>query len=317
MDIIKLSKKVANKVNFIYTQVSAEVNALIERITHSKQFIQKIDQTKSFPQEPRRISVAITHYERPEILAVALKNIFKDERVSEIVILDDGSSLSSVSYCIKNLKDFKVKVKFFRRAENLGPFATKIQACSLCSNAWCILLDSDNTIFDSYLDAIFSLETWDQETIYCPGFAFPNFDFRVYGDSLFDFNDICNLQKTTDASRFNPFINDCNYFLNVKEFTEVLEPYIKIKPQAADTILLNYLWLSDGKKLRVLPNASYYHRVHPKSNWILSPDTHAGFYKLISKFEKEERATLENLLLLDFENLSKTDQKIEHIPLDI
>ncbi|RCJ40835.1 hypothetical protein A6770_37310 [Nostoc minutum NIES-26] len=314
-NLINITQKIINK---LYITLYRFINNKIESILYSKEFIQKFDRIKFFPQETRKISIAITHYERPELVVVTLKNIFRDERVSEIVILDDGSSLTSVFECIANLKDFKAKVKLFRRKENLGMLATKIQACSLCSNPWCILLDSDNTIFNSYLNAIFSLETWDKNIIYCPGYAFPNYDFRSYGNTEFDFEKICNFQnknKILNNFIFSCFISGGNYFLNVKAFTNILNPYIKFKLYAADQIFANYIWLSNGNKLKLLPSASYYHRVHSNSTWILNSNRgHVEYNRVAKKFEEEQPATLENLLL-EFENVAAIGQEIEHIPL--
>jgi glycosyltransferase involved in cell wall biosynthesis len=298
------------KIGTIYRKL---IHSVIDPIVYSGKYIKWVDRVRRFPSERRRISVAITHYERPKLLPVVLKNIFYDERVSEIVVLDDGSSPGSLSKCIENLKSFKTKVKLFRRRENLGAFATKVQACSLCSNSWCILLDSDNTIFTSYVDAIFKLQSWEEDIIYCPGYAFPHFDFRCYGNAIFDFEDICILQK---QNRLNgPFINDGNYFLNINEFTKALKSYKKFRVGAADVAFANYIWLSSGNRLRILRDASYYHRVHAKSNWILNADTGYYFLKLImTGFENEMRATLENLLP-DFQSGVKINQDIENIPL--
>ena len=320
-DSIQMCAKLINKIRIklIETPIYEFISSPVERILYSKQFIRRFDSIKSFPQEKRRISVAITHYERPELLIVTLKNIFRDERVSEIVILDDGSSLESFLKCTYYLKDFRDKVRLFRRDVNLGPFATKIQVSSLCSNSWCILLDSDNTIFDCYLNSIFNLKIWNEDIIYCPEYAFPHYNFKNFKNSIFDFNTVCNLQKKhqvfKDNYMFICLMNDGNCFLNNKVFTTVLKPYLELRPYAIDSILPNYIWLSNDKKIKVLEGAFYYHRIHPKSNWILNVEKGVIEYAIvIKKFEEEQRATVENLLL-DFESIDAISQKIEHIPL--
>ncbi len=316
-----MGTKLINKIRIklIDTPLYEFIYSPVERILYSKQFIRRFDPIKSFYQEKRRISVAITHYERPELVIVTLKNIFRDERVSEIVILDDGSSLESFLKCANNLKDFRSKVRLFRRDKNLGPFATKIQVCSLCSNSWCILLDSDNTIFDSYLNAIFSLDIWDENIIYCPSYAFPHYNFKSYENLIFDFAKICSLEKNsklvTGNFIFSCFINGGNYFLNNKVFTNVLKPYLQLRPYATDSILPNYIWLSNDKKIKVLPGAFYYHRIHGKSNWILNAEKGFIEYGIVgNKFEAGQRANLENLLL-DFKSVDAINHNIEYIPL--
>ncbi|QIR40495.1 glycosyltransferase family 2 protein [Tolypothrix sp. PCC 7910] len=215
----------------------------------------------------KTISVAIPHYQRGKKIHVTLKNILKDSRINEIVILDDGSSKEEFHELLKNLSRFNSKIKLFRREKNIGPFRTKIQAVSLCSNEWVILLDSDNSIFRKYIDAIFKLSTWDQNTIYCPDFAYPNFDFRGLSGKVIDFEK----SSSFDFQKFAPFMNDGNYFLHKENFLNTLLPYKNFKA-LADVIFANYIWLSHGNKLEILTNAPYFHRVHPGSIWLNTAD---------------------------------------------
>jgi glycosyltransferase involved in cell wall biosynthesis len=211
----------------------------------------------------RSISVAIPHYQRGKKIHVTLKNILKDKRIKEIVILDDGSSREEFQNLVDNLSQFSGKIKLFRREENLGILRTKIQVVSLCTNEWVILLDSDNSIFSQYLNAIFRLPKWNENTIYCPDFAYPNFDFRALSGEIMDFQKFSNL----DVQRSGAFMNDGNYFFNKINFLNALLPYSDFKA-LADVIFANYIWLSQGNKLEVLHNAPYFHRVHPGSIWV-------------------------------------------------
>lgn len=241
------------------------------------------------------ISVAIPHYQRGKKIHLALKNILKDTRVNEIVILDDGSSIEEFKELVKNLSRFSEKIKLYRREKNLGPFRTKIQAVSLCSNEWLILLDSDNSIFKKYIDTIFQLPTWHKETIYCPDFAYPNFDFRALGGEVIDFEASSNF----DFERFAPFMNDGNYFLHKESFCNTLLPYKDFKA-LADVIFANYIWLSHGNKLEVLHNAPYFHRVHPGSIWLNTADESSKNAALIAgllvKGIKADKENLSELL---------------------
>jgi hypothetical protein len=114
---------------------------------------------------------------------------------------------------------------------------------------------------------------------------------------------------------FSCLMNGGNYFLNTKTFTTILQPYSILRPYAADSLLKNYIWLSHGNKLKVLSNASYYHRIHSKSNWILNRKKGLVSYLwLANKFQVKQPATLENLLL-QFENIVGLSREIKHIPL--
>ena len=115
------------------------------------------------------------------------------------------------------------------------------------------MLDYDNTILQDYLNTFFNLPSWENNSIYCSDFAFPNFSFEDYGGKKIDFATTLELLKTGD---FIPaFFNDGNYLVNRKEFVECLEPYWNVYAQA-DVIYANYVWLFKGNKLTVIHRAT-------------------------------------------------------------
>ena len=215
--------------------------------------------------ESRTISVAIPHYNGSRMAHVSLFNILNDPRISEIVFLDDGSKPEEFNKLKTKLKPFSQKVKLFRRDVNWGPFANKIQAVELCTSDWVILLDYDNTLLPEYLETIFNLPEWKKSTIYCPGYAYPFFDFREsLGEKDIDLN---TTSAMINSGVFNrPFFNDGNYFLHRDSYIQYLKPFWNYSV-IADVIFANYLWLSSQKTLKVLRNARYIHRVHDKSTW--------------------------------------------------
>ena len=240
--------------------------------------------------DPRKISIAITTYKREKIIHKALKNIIYDDRVSEIIILDDGSpreSFDEMSRVIETIGCKKVIVK--RRDNNLGVLPTKIEAISLCSNKWVILLDSDNTIMPSYIDAIYSMDVWDDKTIYSPAFAYPLLDFRGIGGRALDFSSTRDLLiKSTDTAE--KFLNDCNFFINKDRFLKAMDKYKHSNVFAADSVFMNYIWLTLGNFLFILPKAKYIHRIHNKSIWVESRiDSGRLFESIRMKFLLNER----------------------------
>ena len=55
----------------------------------------------------------------------------------------------------------------------------------------------------------------------------------------------------------------------------------------ADVMLVNYHWLSRGGVLKVLPETSYYHRVHKGSFWNLTQgESRKRVGDLFARFEK-------------------------------
>ena len=268
--------------------------------------------------EARKISVAIPHYNRSDIILVTLHNIFQDDRVSEIVILDDGSSDEVFNELKVILEPYRSKVKLFRRNVNLGAFPTKVQVCSLCSNDWAILLDSDNTIYENYLEHVFSLY-WDDKSIYCPSCAFPYFDYRIFNGLNFKLDVIKNLKtlKLQDSSNLFPtFINTGNYFLNTKVFSGIMTPYLDFQVHAADVIFANYIWLSSGNNLSVMPDTSYYHRVHARSTWRkTSADSFPVAVALLERFNQEEKASHDVLSKILNRNATLSSNLLDLIPM--
>ncbi len=269
-------------------------------------FIKYIDSQPNF-QTSRKISVAIPHYQRGKKIHVTLKNILKDERIDEIVILDDGSSQEEFNFLSKNLSRFSGKIKLFQRKENLGILRNKIQVVNLCSNDWVILLDSDNSLFKKYLDAIFNLNKWEEDTIYCPDFAYPNFDFRVLSGEIIDFQKCSDF----DFSKLGAFMNDGNYFLNKRNFVSTLFAY-KDFHAFSDVIFANYIWLSAGNKLEVLRNAPYFHRVHPGSIWVNTMNKNVQHAEIISDLLSKRIKAEPDYLSKYFEVLS--DNWLEPTP---
>jgi glycosyltransferase involved in cell wall biosynthesis len=221
--------------------------------------------------EERTVSIAIPFYNNARMAHVSLFNILGDPRVAEIIVLDDGSSQNEFKKLAKKIKPFSRKVKLFRRNTNWGALANKIQAVELCSSAWVILLDYDNTLPPEYLDSIFNIKDWDRSTIYCPGYACPKFDFREELGGQIITLDLAS--KMANSKSLNEsFFNIGNYFLPRQRFLDCVKPFWQRSVAASDVIFANYLWLSSENTLTVLRDLKYIHRVHGKSSWITSSE---------------------------------------------
>jgi glycosyltransferase involved in cell wall biosynthesis len=134
------------------------------------------------------ISLCITTYNRPDLTIDSFVDVLYDNRISEIIIVDDFSDpkmYTALSVMIEGLREgggyqtgYHKKLKLHRNDENIGMSRNKAKAIELASNPWCILFDSDNIIDSSYLDAL--PEYLAPSVIYCPDFAKPQFDYRKY-----------------------------------------------------------------------------------------------------------------------------------------
>lgn len=212
--------------------------------------------------DDRKISLVITSYNRDHMTVNAYSKVIDDERISEVVIVDDKSTDKSV----RKLQQLAThpKVKLFLNQQNLGCYKNKRYAISQASNEYVIILDSDNTIDTSYVDCIFSC-VWDHHTILAPDFARPHFDYRQFSGQSITKENVKKFIPTASQTRFDCLINTMNYFVNRDEYLRVWDG--SIEPWTADTIFQNYNWLKAGNKIHVVKGMQYDHLVHDGSHY--------------------------------------------------
>lgn len=219
------------------------------------------------------ISLAITNYNREELLIESFVNVLNDGRIKEIVISDDHSD----SFLYERLCAYFSKrgeVKMFRNDENVNMSLNKKLAIERCQPGFVLILDSDNIVYPDYLTALYKLSTLDDNTIYLPCFAEPNFDFRVYSGLIISKD---NVAKRMDEAMFRVMLNCCNYVVNRDSYIRRYQHNPNIL--GADTIHFAYNWLKDGGLMYVVPEMQYYHRVeHNHEN-----EPKSGFLKDVHK----------------------------------
>ena len=130
-----------------------------------------------------KISLCITNYNRLAYLFKSFEQVLNDERIDEVVIVDDCSDIN-LYRSIEEITRYMPKVKLFRNENNLDVYANKREAISKAENEYCIIFDSDNVISTKYLDKIYSVE-WNSKTILAPDFAEPVFDYTKYAGIVF------------------------------------------------------------------------------------------------------------------------------------
>lgn len=211
------------------------------------------------------ISLCITTYNRYELLMESFAQVLDDDRISEIVIVDDCSTDEIYGKVLAAVFDMP-KVRLYRNQQNLGMSLNKKRAVELAKNEWVILFDSDNIIAPDYLNNI-DLSDLRNYIIYCPSFARPQFDYRSFSNYEIDQDNVCTFIKKPLAE---PVLNTCNYLVNRGRYLSVYEPNPEMK--GTDTIWFNYLWLKAGNSFYVVPGMEYYHRVHEGSGFLADCD---------------------------------------------
>lgn len=212
-----------------------------------------------------KLTLAITVYNRYELLIESFANIIHDHRIDEVLIMDDCSK-DEYWNKIKELPKYNPKIKVVRQLENRGMSVNKRDAIFNSRNEWVLIGDSDNVFGSDYLDALEKTEQLFGQLlsgfIYSPSFAQPIFDYRQFERYKFTSED---LPKLNDPSCMCLF-NTCNYVVNRDMYLKVWEENKEMK--GSDTIWFNYLWLKKGFSLYVVPGMYYFHRVHEGSGFM-------------------------------------------------
>lgn len=225
------------------------------------------------------ISLCITSYNRDQMTVDSFAQVLNDERISEIVIVDDHSDeiiYNNLAFLVNGID----KVKLFRNPKNLGCYHNKRMSVECASNQWVILFDSDNIIGVDYLD---SLPLGVNTTIYQPEFAKPHFNFVNYSSHLFTKD---NVRNYLPQDTFKTMLNAMNFFVNRDEYLRVFDT-TKEEPWTADSIYFNYLWLKAGNSIYVTPGMQYEHRVHDGSHYKNNVHKTGNFYNEVVQKLKE------------------------------
>lgn len=211
-----------------------------------------------------KYTLAITHFNRYEMLLESFTQVLEDERIGEVLILDDCSDIGT-QHRVSLLEKLNPKIRVIVQVKNRGMSMNKRDAVSYAKNEWVILFDSDNIISKSYLDAIPG--KLHNDIIYCPDFAAPHFDYTLLAGRVFSSSFKPDLSKMDESC----CMNTCNYLLNKKSYLEVWQENASVR--GIDTLWFAYLWMREGNMFFVVPGMQYLHRVHDGSEYM----KHVGY----------------------------------------
>jgi GT2 family glycosyltransferase len=210
----------------------------------------------------RTITLAITTYNRYDLLIESFAKVLDDPRVSEVLISDDNSDLLTFHKIHEHFKGIK-KVRLIRNNSNQGVYRNKYQSVVYSSNDWVIVFDSDNIIDKSYIDKLYEIPEWDAHTEYCPDKANPALDYTFISNTELTAKNINSFWR---HKQFAAFINTFNSFFNKTQYLKVFDP--DFEPISSDSIYMNFLWLKAGNKIKVVKGMEYYHRIHKGSHYV-------------------------------------------------
>jgi glycosyltransferase involved in cell wall biosynthesis len=233
--------------------------------------------------DKRKISICLTSYQRYQQTLEAFAQVVNDERVSEIILVDDCSDIEiykklelAVSFC--------PKVQLYRNSINLDCYANKAMSVGLATNEWVVIFDSDNVLTTDYLDKIYAIKHWNKWTVYQPAWAKPHFDFRKFEGNTITKE---NVALYFDMPMFSTMCNAMNYFVNRNMFLEVRQS--DFEPHTADSILQNYNHLKNGGEIFVVPELFYEHKIHDGSHYKLNVHKTGDLYQKIENQMRQLR----------------------------
>jgi glycosyltransferase involved in cell wall biosynthesis len=231
------------------------------------------------------ITLCLTNYNRTDLLFESFAQVIDDDRISEIVIVDDHSDMEVFNRVFEYTRSIP-KVKLYRNEKNLDCYRNKREAVSKASNEWVIIFDSDNILTKAYVDAIWSIDPgWSatNNIIFQPAAARPHFIFTSYSGLIVD---KYNVSLHIEESAFSTMLNAMNYCVNRDEFLRVWDG--SIDPVTSDSLYQNYNWLKAGNSIYVVPGLEYEHRVHNGSHYQNNVRrTPQGFHEsIIQKFKE-------------------------------
>jgi hypothetical protein len=218
------------------------------------------------------ISLAITTYNRTDLVVESFLSVLNNEYITEIVVVDDFSDESIFDDLKLKLDELQNdKIKLYRNGSNLKPLLNKLETIKHCQNEWVILLDSDNKITNDYIDVIKKLDK-DENILYVPETL-----LRFNDEKIIDFCNIknCfikieNIKDYLNKPEIDTVLNVGNFFVNKDKYLDTfLGKNLDIGLQTNDAFYFSYLWIISNRIINVVDGLSYYHRQHDGS-WYLN-----------------------------------------------
>lgn len=206
-------------------------------------------------------SLCITNYERTDLLFQSFEKVLDDPLLAEIIISDDCSSKENFKIVKDYCKDLP-KVVLLRNKENLGMSRNKMVAIERAKMDYCIIFDSDNVITPEYLK-ILSVFNRYPNVINMPSSGGDGLDFSRLSNWYISKANVKKALKYPEAAMM---LNTCNYCVHRESYLKTYEYDASVL--GSDTVWFNYLWLKKGGAFVVVPDLTYFHRVHTASGFM-------------------------------------------------
>ena len=246
----------------------------------------------------RKISICVPSWNRFQMTIDSFAQVLDDDRVAEIVLVDDASTDDSYQRLVDHFLHIP-KVKVYRNDTNLDCYKNKRQSVEHSTSMWCILFDSDNILTTAYLDALYAIPEWDNHTVYQPEWARPHFDFREFSGVSVTWKNVKQYiyENGQVKTKLETALNAMNFFVNRNEYLNVWDG--SVDPVTSDSIYFNYCWLKKGNTVYITPGLQYDHLVH-EAHYQQNVHRTGNFHnELLKRFETMEQEIQPMALVFD------------------
>jgi hypothetical protein len=161
----------------------------------------------------------------------------------------------------------------YKNDEILGVFKNKLKVCSLATNQYIALIDSDNFCDETYFITaknyiLQNEDKFSKHIILSPSFAKPRFNYKHFENSVIT---KYNLKNYYHVHMFDVLLNTGNYLINKNIIDKITyDNSIMQKISACDVIFFNLLCFQQFEdfQLHIIKDFEYDHVVHDGSTYI-------------------------------------------------
>jgi len=202
-------------------------------------------------------------------------NYLNKNIIDEIIICDENGNdyekiLNSYSELLSN-NDSKFRI--YKNDEILGVFKNKLKVCSLATNQYIALIDSDNFCDETYFIRaknyiLQNEDKFSKHIILSPSFAKPRFNYKHFENSVVT---KYNLKNYYHVHMFEVLLNTGNYILNKNIIENITyDDSVMHLITAGDVLFFNLLAFQqfEDLELHVIKDLEYDHVVHDGSTYI-------------------------------------------------
>jgi hypothetical protein len=199
----------------------------------------------------------------------------KKNIIDELIICDENGNdyekiLNSYSELLSN-NDSKFRI--YKNDEILGVFKNKLKVCSLATNQYIALIDSDNFCDETYFITaknyiLQNEDKFSKHIILAPSFAKPRFNYKHFENSVVT---KYNLKHYYHVHMFDVLLNTGNYIISKNIIENITyDDSVMHLITAGDVLFFNLLAFQqfEDLELHVIKDLEYDHVVHDGSTYI-------------------------------------------------